>query len=267
VSVGLGPIGRTVAVSQAAGAWTEAAVNWSNQPAATGAASLAPSPAATFGPITFDVLGQLQAMYAGTNDGFVLADSAEDSTTQAYQWMTSRESVPTLAVTFGSVGCSAPGTTTVTSDADTFVSEAQPAVNNGSRGSMYIDSDKPAANRRVLVRFPLPAVPAGCTVTGASLRLGAMSSDTRTLSAYQAATAWDEATVTWADQPVTTGVAASAPAGTFPTFNVLTQVVAMYAGTNTGFVVRDATESSGGGPHRQWMGTREGAPRLVVTLG
>ena len=38
------------------------------------------------------MLGQLQSMYAGTNDGFVLKDSAEDSTTQAYQWMTSRES-------------------------------------------------------------------------------------------------------------------------------------------------------------------------------
>ena len=54
--------------------WTEAAVNWANQPASTGSTSLAPSPAATFGPIAFDVLGQVQAMYSGTNDGFLLAE-------------------------------------------------------------------------------------------------------------------------------------------------------------------------------------------------
>ena len=268
VSVGLGPIGRTIAVTQASGSWAEATVNWSNQPASTGPASLAPSPAATFGPVAFDVLGQLQAMYAGTNDGFVLADSAEDSTTQAYQWMTSREAAPVLSVTFGSVGCSAPGTTTVTSDADTFVDEAQPTVNHGTRGTMYINSEKPVANRRALVRFPLPAVPAGCTVTQASMRLGAMSADTaRTLEAYRAAATWDEATVTWTDQPAVTGVAASAAAGTYPTFNVLSQVQAMYAGTNTGFVVQDATENAGGAGRTQWMGTREGAPRLLVTLG
>jgi hypothetical protein len=268
LSVGLGPIGRTIAVTQASGSWTEGAVNWANQPASTGTPSLAPSPAAMFGPVAFDVLGHLQAMYAGTNDGFVVRDSAEDSPTQAYQWMTSRESWPALSVTFGSVGCSAPGTTTVNSDADTFVDEAQPTANHGSRGTMYINSEKPAANRRALVRFPLPPVPTGCLVTGASLRLGAMSPDSsRTLHAYQAATSWDEGTVTWNDQPAALGLPAATTAGVYPTFDVLTQVTAMYAGVNTGFVVRDATEGSGGGGRTQWMGTREGAPRLLVTLG
>ena len=268
ISVALGPIGRIIAAAPAASAWTELGVTWANQPAATGTPALAPSPAATFGPVAFDVLSHVEAMYAGTNNGFVLQDSVEDSPLQAYQWMTSRESWPTLDVTFGGGGCSAPGQQTVTSDADTFVDEAAPAANHGSRGSMFVNSQKPAANQRALVRFPLPAVPSGCAVTGAALGLGALTADTnRTLEAYAAATAWDESTVTWADQPAISGIAASAPAGINPTFDVLTQVQAMYAGTNTGFVVLDAAEGAGGSGRTQWLGTREGVPRLFLTLG
>lgn len=177
-----------------------------------------------------------------------------------------RESWPSLALTFTGLGC--PGTSTVNSDADTFVSEAQPTVNQGSRGSMYVNSEKPAANQRVLVRCPHPAIPVGCVLSGASLRLPTLSADTfRTLETYQAATAWDESTVTWADQPMTLGLPATAPAGANRTFDVHSQVNLMYAGVNNGFVVMDATEGSGGGGRRQWMGTREGAPRLHITLG
>jgi hypothetical protein len=267
----LTPVGRIIAAARAASAWTEGTVTWATQPATVGPDALAPSPAATFGPLQFDVLDHVEAMYAGANDGFVLRDSVEDAVTQNYQWMTSRESWPQLTVTFGGGGCSAPGATVVRSDADTWVDETQPAANFGDRGTMTLRSRKQGQtqeNGRALVRFPLPTVPSGCSVTAASMRLGALTSAAgRTLQAFRAAAVWDEATVTWSTQPATTGVATTAPSGENPTFDVLTQVQAMYAGTNTGFLVRESAEGAGGDGHTQWFGAREGAPRLVLTLG
>ena len=262
----IGASGRTIDAVRVNGSWTETGATWANQPATTGAAASAASPS-LLGPISWDVLTQTQAMYSDANYGFLLQDSVEDSTAQAFQWLASRESFPKLTVTFGGATCTAPGSVTVTPDADAAVSQENPTTPLGDYGFLYVRSEKNNKNQRSLIRFPLPATPALCTVTAASLALLPLVADTgRTLHAYQAATAWTEATVTWNTQPATTGVAATVASGSAPVFNVLTQVTAMYAGTNTGFVLRDSAESSNTRKD-QWLASREAPPRLTLTFG
>jgi hypothetical protein len=64
--------------------------------------------------------------------------------------------------------------------------------------------------------------------------------------AIQIANDWAEATVTWANQPATTGSVANSPAGPgYRQWNVTSQVQAMHlTGAHHGFLIRDAAESS-----------------------
>jgi Tol biopolymer transport system component len=159
---------------------------------------------------------------------------------------------------------------TATSDADSWIAQNTPTATNGASTSLAVRS-KPSANQRALVHFALPAVPAGCTVTGAVLRLNAASAtNRRTLQAAALAAPWAEGTVTWSNQPSTTGTAATSASGTgWRQWTVTAQVQAMYAGANHGFLIRDASE--GAGTAAQSFGSREGgagtAPQLVVTFG
>ena len=106
---------------------------------------------------------------------------------------------------------------------------------------------KASANQRALVHFALPAVPAGCTVTEANLRLNATSATNgRTLQAVALAAPWTEGAVSWSNQPATTGTAATTASGTgWREWTVTAQVNGMYTGANHGFLIRDASEGSG----------------------
>ena len=121
------------------------------------------------------------------------------------------------------------------------------------------------------MRFALPPVPAGCTVIEATPRLNAASATNgRTLRAIPLAAPWTESTVSWSNQPATTGTAAPTASGTgWRQWLVTEQVKAMYTGANHGFLIRDANE--GPGNAAQSFGSREGsggtAPQLVVTFG
>ena len=65
---------------------------------------------------------------------------------------------------------------------------------------------KSGGNLRALVRFNLPAMPQGCSVESATLRIYAKSAASgRTLQAFQLGGSWTEGGVTWANQPATTG--------------------------------------------------------------
>jgi hypothetical protein len=105
-----------------------------------------------------------------------------------------------------------------------------------------------ADNVRTLVRFALPAVPAGCKLESATLRLFAASAaEGRTLEAHRLTADWLEGGVSWGDQPETTGDAATTESGTgYREWSVTAQVKAMYAGSNFGFLIRDAGENDGG---------------------
>ena len=162
-------------------------------------------------------------------------------------------------------------TTTITVDsvADSWVLESSPANNFANDSILKVDS-KSGGNARALVRFNLPAIPAGCEVASATLRLYASSyKDGRTLQALAVGSAWVENVVTWGNQPGTSGAAATTTSGFgLREWTVTTQVQAMYTGANNGFLVRDASESQGGfdqGFHSREKGT-DNPPKLVITF-
>jgi hypothetical protein len=92
---------RTINAFQAGGAWTEGALTWNNQPATTGSAAAATSTAANSW-TSWTVTTIAQALYAGTNNGFILKDSAEGTGTVLQTYHT-RENTndPQLVLTFG----------------------------------------------------------------------------------------------------------------------------------------------------------------------
>jgi hypothetical protein len=80
--------GRTLVVYQLAAGWTETGVTWSYQPAAAGSASSAPS---AMGWVQWDVTAHVQAMYAGSNHGFLVRDRTESQNPASLQVFVSRE--------------------------------------------------------------------------------------------------------------------------------------------------------------------------------
>ncbi len=77
--------------------------------------------------------------------------------------------------------------------------------------------------------------------------------------------------MTWNLQPTTTttGMTTTASGTGWRQWSVATQVQAMYAGTNYGFLVRDATEDAGSA-QLQTFSSRQAAgnrPELLITFG
>jgi hypothetical protein len=164
-------------------------------------------------------------------------------------------------------------TATVGADRDSWILQSSASNNFGTDSILKVDSKSGSSNARALVRFNLPAIPAGCQVTNVKLRLYASSYKSgRTLQAMRLNANWNEGTVTWGNQPSTTGSAATAPSRSsagYMEWTVTSQVQSMYSGSNHGFLIRDATENGGG--NEQGFHSREKAPdnppQLVVTFG
>jgi hypothetical protein len=167
-------------------------------------------------------------------------------------------------------GCSG-STVTLGAAADSWVLQSSATQNYGTDSGLKVDT-KSGSNARALYRFNLPAIPAGCQVTSAKLRLYATSYKTgRTLQASRLAAPWTETGVNWSNQPATTGTAATVASGSgYREWTVTQQVQAMYApGANHGFLIRDATENGSGLDqvfHSREKGT-DNPPRLVLTFG
>jgi hypothetical protein len=161
---------------------------------------------------------------------------------------------------------------TLGADRDSWVKSGATSSNFGTDSILKVDS-KSGDNARALVRFNLPQIPAGCSVTNVKLRLYASSyKENRTLQAFRLNGNWTETGVTWGNQPTTTGTAATAPSRTSPGYvewTVTSLVQAMYSGANHGFLIRDASENGGG--FEQAFHGREKAPdnppQLVITFG
>src|SRR5687768_15591415 len=139
---------------------------------------------------------------------------------------------------------------TVSASADAWIDQNSPSTNKGADSILKVQSKGPSLNFRALVRFALPAAPQGCVVDSATLRLYASSVATgRTLQALRVDADWTENVVTWANQPQTAGLAATAASGTgkgYREWAVGSQVQAMYSGANHGFLIRDEIEDGGG---------------------
>jgi hypothetical protein len=167
-----------------------------------------------------------------------------------------------------------PGSTTVNATADSTVNQAAATTTAGADAYMIVASLGPANNRRTFVRFAMPAISSGCTITAATLRLYTDGADAgRTLGVYRASPAaplWTEAGLNWNNQPVTAGAAATAltvPAPGYLSWTVTALVPALYTGANNGFVVRDQAEN-GGGPWQQYFARQTAnPPRLDISWG
>jgi hypothetical protein len=169
-------------------------------------------------------------------------------------------------------GCGVGGSQTVTASADSWVNEASPTVNNGADSVLKVTSKTGNANTRAVVTFNLPAIPSGCTFTGATLRLYNKSPvGPRIIALLQNNAAWIENGVTWNNQPATVGTAVTATtpgSAGWMQWDVSAIVQSMYAGSNHGFSVRDQTEDTGS--WEQQFDSRESGtnlPELVVSYG
>lgn len=162
--------------------------------------------------------------------------------------------------------CASPGSQTVTSTRDAWIDQNSPTSNKDTDANLRVKSQDSNRNRRTLVGFTLPSLPANCAVTSATLRLFNNHLDAgRTIAVYRAASSWTEAGVTWSNAPATTGSAVNATtAAGWMTWTVTTHVQAMYV-TNDGFIVRDANEDNAGAIENQFD-SRENTddPQLIV---
>jgi len=169
-------------------------------------------------------------------------------------------------------GCTSPGTQTASSNADSWVDQQSATNNFGSDSILKVRSLTGSSNMRAYVRFGLPALPSGCTVTLATLRLYAGSAASgRTLNVYEVASSWTESGVTWNNQPSETGVPATAVSGAgWREWTVTSHVQAMYSGSNNGFRIRDSVEGAIGGFEQQFHSKEkapDNPPELVITFG
>lgn len=169
------------------------------------------------------------------------------------------------------------GTTTVVADADTYSHNAQKTSNFGSEANTWARSG--AELSRAYLHFALP--PKGsCTVVSATLRLyassGATDGTTRTLLAFRAASSWGENTLTWNNQPATTGTSSSVSVAAgfsgWLSWDATAPVNGIYTGTagDSSFVVRDSSEIGGSQRWYSSFNARENStnrPILVIAFG
>jgi hypothetical protein len=164
--------------------------------------------------------------------------------------------------------CASPGSqSTVNADADAWVQEDNVNTQKGTANPLEVKSDA-GKKREPYLHFALPAAPHDCSVSAATLRLFTNSLVSgRTIEVFRAAGTWVETTITWANQPGTTGTSTSAASATgWVTWSVTSQVQALYSGTNTGLVVID----QGAGNATNRYNSREASsndPELTVTWG
>jgi hypothetical protein len=170
--------------------------------------------------------------------------------------------------TASAFGCAR--TRTVISDADSYLDNSNKTTNYGSSVYDWVRAQNEKA--RAIVHFALPSG-GSCTVSAATLTLyaGASHPEVRTLEAYRVAGAWSESTVTWNNQPGTTGSASTTSSGAgWRSWDVTAQVQGMYGGTpgDSSFLIRDATETGGGAIYYQRFDSREGPnkPTLEITF-
>jgi hypothetical protein len=172
------------------------------------------------------------------------------------------------AASFG--GCSSAGTVTASANIDSWVDQASASSNFGGDQILKLKRETGSKANRALVRFNLPAVPSGCTVTGAALRLYAASASTgRTMQALRINANWTENGVRWNNQPATTGTAATASSVSgWNQWTVTSQVQSMYSVANHGFLVKFDVETNPVA-EMQFHARNKGSehPELRITLG
>jgi hypothetical protein len=196
---------------------------------------------------------------------------AQHTTTAAFTAQTGDSgNTVTTAASF----CAVPGGTTLSVTNDTYVNEADPATARGGSTTLRVASGAGAVAHTYL-RFTLPPLENHCRITAATLRMYAVSSQgPGTILVHRASATWASATNTWntAGRPVAAGTGVGAPAGAsgWHEWTVTTLTTELYAGTNHGYLLKDAVETN---PARATIYesldslTVANRPQLVLTWG
>ena len=159
---------------------------------------------------------------------------------------------------------------TRTANADAWFEQSSTA-NKGDDSSLKVQSKSGNDALRTMVNFALPAVPAGCVLQSAELRLYADGAKPdRIIQVQRAASSWSEMTVNWGNQPARTGAIAETASGSvqgWRTWSVTQQVVDMYtSGGAYGFVVFDQVEDQDSEQVYRSREHGENRPTLVLTF-
>jgi hypothetical protein len=176
--------------------------------------------------------------------------------------------MPTATATSAASSCT-PTTVTLSASADAWIDQGGPSSNKGTDSILKVMS-KSNSSMRALVLFNLPAAPQGCVIQSATLRLYAASyKSNRTLQALRVNANWTENGVTWSNQPVTIGAAATTNSGSgWRQWNVAAMVQAIYnSGLNYGFLIRDANENQDAEQQFHSREKGQNIPQLVITFG
>src|SRR5215203_7325575 len=94
----------------------------------------------------------------------------------------------------------ATATQSFTSAADAGLSELSPNSNNGAATSLKVDGDDPdpgGGDLYAALRWDLSQIPAGATVSSASVTLNVTNPSPQTYGAYELKKAWNEGQITW----------------------------------------------------------------------
>ncbi len=159
----------------------------------------------------------------------------------------------------------------LTAVADGWVDQVNPAESYAFMTELTVRSaleGTAPSNARAFFRFSIPTEAAGCDLESATLRLYAGGGTAgRTLEAVSIAAPWSESTLTWTNQPGTTGVASSVIASGldgYMEWDVLSQVSSGIA--THGFLIRDAVESDADGGDQSFLSREYPQDPPPVTL-
>jgi hypothetical protein len=171
--------------------------------------------------------------------------------------------------------CASSGSASLSPSADAAVYQSNPNTNYGSTVSIGVGSST-SANAYSYMKFTLPALPARCTLTSATLWIRASTPMAGgILSVYRADAAWTAA-VTWntagrpgfAGTPATTNSLASAG---LQQWNVTALTQQLYAGPDYGFALKDSVDNAASARYQTWDSmeatTVANRPKLDLTWG
>ncbi|MCA9160355.1 MAG: DNRLRE domain-containing protein, partial [Planctomycetales bacterium] len=161
---------------------------------------------------------------------------------------------------------------------DTYIQGKNPTTNTGTQGSLVIDRES-GDLQRALLQFDLSSIPAGSTITSATLKLNATAIDgSLTIQAYQLQQSWAEGSATWNQR--TSGTNWTSAGSTYNTtpldsittnltglhaFNLTTLAQAWLAGTQQNYGVMLGS-MDGGGNRTATYDSREGGTPPVLEI-
>lgn len=170
------------------------------------------------------------------------------------------------------------------SDGDARLQQTIPTTNDGSATTMQVYNWSPSWSQRIVIKFDISSLPAGATISSASLRLIPTNTSgyDRTYAAHRITDSWAEGTVTWTntgsdyDGTATDNQLVDYDGGVPDSVNwdVTSDVQDFVDGTETnyGWLIKDNPET---GTSRWWQfGTKENATsanrpilRVIYTSG